>query len=446
MKRMIIFISILSFELNAVEDVTQVYRCEEIKTKKPPFYVSDEWRQGDKIWENFRDIKNSNKITHYIPRGSVVFSPPELYEGSNEPDHRVPVQVLSVPSIKWEENILAARNRDASSIRRMATGTKDLDRAKIGTVGWIDKRSLRSAGDYIFHLTDEAPIFKGPNSRQFNKKPFRLAVNAAGEFNVMRCCDQTQGSTEDRCFDQYKYQMLDNDLNLLDTTYMDLSRCNMANYLTPIGKDVARSLNSILKLLRQDHPDLTMNQLERLPAYQEWNGTNPRVIRDKMVKMKIDEETGQGPFGSYQYKPDDAVRSDAYLMTTSQCAFLQVLKKHQENCKEVGCQVQFGNMYHHEAWGIHQSHDTVHCIDIRPFRKSDDVDFGLEYKNTGRYDRSKTENFINLLKKAGATTIIFNDTKIKGVSRDSRGVHDDHIHVCFDEVEPQVQNACRDGI
>lgn len=447
MKYLLNFIFIYSLTLHAQDTAYDLYKCEELTLKEPPFYVSDEWRQGDKIWENLRDIKNSDKVTHYIPRGSIVYSPPELYEGSNEPDYRVPIKVLNVPSKEWEDNILKSKNRGATSLRNMATGTKNLNRAKIGTTGWIDKRSLRSAGDYVFHLTDEAPVFKGPKGIEFNKKPFRLYKNPSGEFAVNRCCSTAQGASEDRCFDQYKYEMLDNDLKVLDTTYMDLPRCNLANYLTPIGKDVASSLNSIIKLLREENPEITMNQLERLPASQSWSGSNtPRVIREKMVKMKIDPETGNGPFGSFQYKPDDSVRSDSYLTTNSQCAFMQVLKKHQENCKDAGCQVQFGNMYHHEAWGIHKSHDTGHCIDIRPFRKSDDIDFGITYQNTMRYDRDKTKEFIKLLKSGGATTIIFNDGKIEGLSRDRSGVHDDHIHVCFDEESANVQNACKNGI
>ena len=422
-------------------------KCQEIETKDPPFYVSDEWRQGDKIWENLRDIKDSYKVTNYIPRGSIVYSPPELYEGSNEPDTRVPIKVLNVPSKEWEDNILNSKNRGKTSLRNMATGTKNLNRAKQGTEGWIDKRSLRSAGNYVFFLQDDAPIFKGPNNRDFNKKPFRLATNAAGDFKVNRCCNASAAIATDQCFDHYLYEMLDMNLTVVDTVYMDMPRCNMSNFLTPIGKDVVEPLVRIVDELRNENPNLTMNQLERLPANQYWrNSSTPSIVREKMVKMVIDQETGQGPHGSFHYKDDDKVQSDSYMTTYSQCAFVKVLKKFKEDCKDEGCQVQFGDSYHHDAWGVHKGHDSGECVDVRPFRQSDDIDFGLDYTNKGRYSQTKTETFINLLKKSGARTIIFNDRKIGGLSRDSGGVHDDHIHVCFGEDQSKVQDTCRNGL
>lgn len=163
-----------------------------------------------------------------------------------------------------------------------------------------------------------------------------------------------------------------------------------------------------------------------------------------MVKVPLIEGQ-QGPFGSYHYKPDDRVNSEAYLKPTSQCAFLEVLKKHQQQCTSAGCQVHFGDAFHQDSWGVHGGHDSGECIDIRPFRKSDNTDEGFSYK-WGRYDRDKTKNFVALLKESGAKTIIFNDSKIPGLSRDSRGIHDDHIHVCFGENTSKVQKTCRDGL
>ena len=105
-------------------------------------------------------------------------------------------------------------------------------------------------------------------------------------------------------------------------------------------------------------------------------------------------------------------------------------------------------MYHADSWKVHTGHDSGECVDIRPFRKNDNNNEGLVYSNNkfSRYDREKTKKFIGLLKKAGARTTIFNDRKIKGLSRDSSGVHNDHIHVCFGENKSAVQKTCKNGL
>jgi len=188
---------------------------------------------------------------------------------------------------------------------------------------------------------------------------------------------------------------------------------------------------------------MAIDQLELLPSKQNWRNGKPVVTRQEMIKVKIDDETGEGPFNSFHYRPDDKVSSDLYLKPNSHCAFLRVLEQHNKDCTSMGCQVQFGDMYHSDSWGVHQGHDSGECIDIRPLRKMDDGNSGLTYRH-GRYDREKTKAFITLLKKAGARFTIFNDKQITGLSRDA-SVHDDHIHVCFGENREKVQTTCQQG-
>ena len=86
------------------------------------------------------------------------------------------------------------------------------------------------------------------------------------------------------------------------------------------------------------------------------------------------------------------------------------------------------------------------CVDIRPLAKTSER-AGLSYTDTSRYDRTATQAFVDLLRRAGADTIIFNDRRIEGRTNEgSVRNHDDHLHICFNPTDSTVQGTCRDGL
>ncbi|TNE99275.1 MAG: hypothetical protein EP326_08440 [Deltaproteobacteria bacterium] len=438
-----LLISIVS-AVSAQESTEISYVCQEMTTPEAPFYISDEFRQGDLVWENFRDIGDQNKKNQYIPKGSIVYTPPEFVEKMDDSENRIPVKVLSVPSQENEDNIRNSKKRRYNSISSMVNTTGDRKRVDAGSVGWIDKKSVRKASDFTFFVTKDSPLYKTKDGVSLNDKPITLSMSD-GKYDIERCCTPDSYQGVEKCFDRYKFIALGED-SIESQFFMNTDKleCGFFEDLTPIANRIVEPMISILNIVRGEEPEAAIDELELLPAYHNWSTGRPKLSRVEMVKVPLIDGQ-QGPFGSYHYKPDDRVNSDAYLKPTSQCAFLEVLKKHQQQCTSPGCQVHFGDAFHQDSWGVHGGHDSGECIDIRPFRKSDNTDEGFSYK-WGRYDRDKTKNFISILKETGAKTIIFNDPKIPGLSRDSRGVHNDHIHVCFGENINKVQKTCREGL
>jgi hypothetical protein len=422
------------------------FLCTEQQITDAPFYVSDEYRQGDRIWENFRKIEDDKAIDKYIPRGSIVYTPEEFIgmEGSSG---RVPVKVLSVPPKEIEYRVRNSKSDRRYSIEDTVADTKSLKginrkRVKVNDVGWIGNDSLRKAKNHTFFVTKDAPIFKSPSGHIINDKAISLSYSEEG-YDILRCCTPDTYDGPLVCFDRYKYLLKSLTGVKLESFYIKKLECSFIQNLSPVSNNVITPIKSILNLMRVQNPNFAIDELELLPSYQNWSGTTPKIERSEMIKMNYDDQTGKGHYNSFHYRTDDKQNSDSYMKPNSQCALLQVLKKHNEDCFSKGCQVQLGDMYHHDSWGAHQGHDSGECVDIRPFRKNDNDDAGLSYKNTGRYDGTKTKNFIGLLRKAGAREIIFND---KNITASRLSNHDNHIHVCFGENRSKVKETCRNGV
>ena len=421
------------------------FLCNQQKLAVPPFYISDEYEQGDRIWENFRKFENDKIVDKYIPRGSIVYTPEEMI-GTEGSTVSVPVKILSVPSKENEDRIRNSKSNRRNSIEDKVADSKSLKginrkRVKVNDIGWIGKASLKEAKNHTFMVTKDSPIYKSPAGTAISDKQITLSYDDTG-YDVLRCCTPDTFNGPITCFDRYKFILQDLEGNDLESFYVKNLECSFIQNLAPISNTIITPIKSILNLMRVESPKFSIDELELLPSYQSWSGYTSRIKRSEMAKMPYDNETSQGPFGSYHYRPDDQQNSDAYMKPNSQCALLQVLKKHQESCTTAGCQVQLGDMYHHDNWGSHESHDSGECVDIRPFRKNDDDNAGLSYTQTSRYDREKTKSFIKLLRDSGARVIIFNDTQITARRLEN---HNNHIHVCFGENRQKVKNTCKNG-
>lgn len=420
--------------------------CEKGEISDPPFFISDEYKQGDKLYENLRSVEEPAKVETYLPRESLVKLEPELFNYSDHPEYRVPIKVISTPDEKREKSAIGVSGRgQRKRFRHTMSGTSNLSRAKSGTVGFIHKRSLKQVSNYVFILNADAPVFKTPG----NIDPHSVALAfdlVDGQYQIERCCFE---NNEEQCFDRYKINLVDEEGEEIASKFIDIEKCGFFKHVHPVRKDIAKPVLPILEKVKEQEGFLgfTVGDLELLSPHQSWSGGRAVEKRPTLVKFPLNSK-GIGPFNTYHYKPDDKKNSDAYLLPGTMCAFMSALEKFAEKCPadNPGCTVQIGNMYHHKSWNTHLSHWSGKCIDIRPLRSDNLEDYsnGMTYRSRA-YSRSRTTALINELFDAGAYLVIFNDRKIRAkrtVKRDSKGIHDNHVHFCFDPAHKKVKEAC----
>ncbi|GEM_PF-5418831 len=440
----------LAFLLLINTAMASKYECYEDLVDFPPFYVSDEYRQGDKMYENFRNLKNANIKDKYIPRGSIVYIDPQVYEQFEGSENgRVPVKVLTIPSIKAENELKnKTKGRTYDNIKSVALGTGRQTRVKKDDKGWISLKSIRSVDEYTFAVEKDSLLYDTPGVDDDRNYYIKLNMQD-GKFKVKNCCipdEELKEGEEEICFSKYEMTVIDDDSNELQSDYVNFRECNFFDGALPIKNEQLDAFTSVLKNFTEDNSDFKLADLEIVPAKQTWRGSTPIVKRKELVKVPIDKN-GMGPFGSIHYRGDDKANSDAYLKPNALCAFTQVLKKWQKECTEPGCKAMFGDLYHPKSWRSHSTHGSGECIDLRPFRANDDnTTNGLRY-GWERYSQDKTKRFIQLLETAGGTPIYFNDPAIRRTTKATRmGGHDNHIHVCFPENADKTMKTCKDGL
>jgi hypothetical protein len=376
-------------------------------------------------------------------------------------------------------------------------GIKGKSRAKEGDVGYLDKRGMTQIGEHIFVINEDAPSFTSPQGNILNGRIIK-PVMVDGKFQVKQCCRMVfnlELGREKYCYEHYVFDILSVEGLTFERISYGEYKCGIFNHLTVLPEENQTELRGISSLLNQSletsslYPKKGIDNFEIILAPTEWEGSR-RITQSKayIMKLPIDPETGLGPYNMRHYKPDDKANSDIFMIPKSMCAFLEVAKNFNEVCKEVGCQLQFGDIYHDVDWSEHESHGTGECVDIRPFRKNtDDITKGnpiyhykknakgetvLDYKRQyANYDRDKTRQFMELAIQAGATHLFINDPvlylehftpkvrekilpvltgttwddwwKIRGSSTANKRNHNDHMHLCFREENPRVQEACQ---
>lgn len=484
--------------LNSLQPLVQgETNCINSRTPIPPFYVSDTYKQGDKIYENFRDIEDESKVKKHLPKGSIVYTPPELFHLKTSSDFRLPVEVVSVPNEKLEKTLMKSRYyhclektksgaclrgewRAKASYRRKIYGITRRDRVdpindnKKENQGYLDKRSLKQVSDYVFILKNDAPLFTSPKGEVLNDKKISLKLDKEGNYSTRICCMRTSSEKSKKkelyCGETYLFEILDLNNQVIgqEAIGTDQVACSILPFTYPIPKQNSIEIANVLKLLKgyaatEPSGDLDyFNEDIELIRKRVGEGEASEI---QLVKMPIDEED-KGPYCSYHYRKDDSGSSDAFLKPHAQCTFLQVLKDFCDECKTAGCQVQFGDMHHDAEWRVHTSHGDGECIDIRPFRKSSDDNVGLTYLSA-LYDREKTEKFIDKLIQAGAQNIYFNDKNLlnkynsddkkkdllgenwadETISHPSKkSGHSNHIHFCFKESNARARKTCKSGV
>lgn len=417
-----LYLSLIALQLKAQVHIPfDFFSCKEDQTSTPPFYVSDAYKQGSKAWENIRNQKGL--ATHYIPRGSIVYSPLTNEQIKASPEARIPIEVLSVLPESNDINL-----QKSTWFKHMTQGKNGQKRASKGVTGFIHKNSIQDVGNFIFMVKNESTIFPTPEDESFSfEKSYGLIINKNenGKYPVKNCC--ISKGQEKLCITQYKFEVIDSNLKVVKEFYQDAKSCRM-DIMDPVPVD---DFQAISKFLTNSNSNLT--QLDALQTNKEYK--TPYMIKN------LDSLSS----GTIQYNPDDKVNSDSYLRPWALCAFNNVVKKFQEKCSGPGCKIQFGNCFHKTSWGTHESHESGECIDLRPMRKDDDEENGLTYRDP-RYSREKTLELLNLAVAAGGENIYFNDPKIykntKGITFKEN--HHNHLHICFPSDSIRVRQACTD--
>jgi len=461
--------------------------CSPSTTDTPPFWVSDEIKQGDKVWENLRNLEDDDKKKYYLPKGSIVHSPAELFGNDPAVAIRLPVKVLSVPKDDYEKTLAASQliSKGVLKVKRklriQTYGKKNLIRAERGATGFIDERSLMKVDKYTFMLKSDSPLFKNATGTPLNGHA--LTFKMQGDlFAIEQCCisptnenfSNVNEDLEETCFNKYIFNITDEQGDSLGPASYNLSSCNIAEHLTAIPRTKYKSIEKVLNLAKESDGidehfhSLGIENIELFPKKNKWSGATRVNDPDiALIKFPINKITGEGPYNSFHYNRDDKVDSDALITPLAGCGFMQVLKTHNKACQTPGCTVMFGDIYHEASWGEHSQHGKGNCIDIRPFRLKDDFHInGLQY-GWERYDQEKTRNFIKLLVKAGARPIHFNDPQLikdfhgPAMKRELRPDlgdnwnlkrfpskvpgHNNHIHACFPDNQ-EIEKLCREGL
>lgn len=479
-------VEVTTREVITAEDLVSDQLCEEEPSTQSPFFVSDTYAQGDLEYENFRDLSNpnDNSLNRYIPRGSIVYTPPELMEVDDQV-RRVPVQVLGVRTEIEETSRRADRARGGNWFRGLFGGyaRDEARRVEQGDTGYLDNRSLKPAGEFVFYVEEDAPVYNLPSGETINGRAIRPRMLNDNTYLVQRCCfltpnfgaaarnllsgfQDSEDVLERTCFEHHVYDIFDENNNLVaESQILNGLGCGFFGDLEAIPTAIDPGIAGINNILQQNDQaiqtlgqDFGVEDLELLMVNATIRGES---VREPTVRIPVNETTNLGLFNTRVYTPETE-NIDGRFNPMSTCAFLRVAQAWQEICNEPGCEIQYGNAYVHDDWGPHSSHDSARCMDIRPFRISSDEDNGLYYTNP-EYSRERTTDFLDLLVRAGASRIIYGDASAVNMSNavrrntrevdpenfnphrvmhDSGSIHDNHIHYCFDPDSEQVQETC----
>lgn len=410
--------------------------CSETTTDVEPFNISDASGMGWKSYENFRSKDNPKLANNIIPRRSIVKVKKGSEEFAKHPDSYIPVEVLGVADTDYhDDNLAKGRLRSSSGTNKW----QKLKKVNKGKKGFIYTKSLKKADQYTYIVTEDSPILEDNGLSDMGVVAIKPVKDLSGGYQVEKCCEAESIKVTPKipiCTTKYSFRLVYADDTEGKEIFIDVDACHIADNLIPFkNKDISALMN---------HINLATN------AGIGFDLSKIELIDEKgMVKMpleydKFDGNGIPGPFGSYHYNTDDTGASDAYGKPLTTCAFMKVLEQNQKDCTTAGCQVEFGDMFHLRDWGPHKSHGSGHCIDIRPLKKEASL-AGTSY-HSRIYDREKTKKFIKLLKKAGGTSIIFDDPKVSGVLRSGNESHADHIHVCFNPKSKTVKKTCYEGL
>lgn len=408
----------------------------------------------ERNWDNLRLEEDSLSIAGFLPQRSIVRVLDPNYDqvqADKQPDRErfVAVEVLSVPE-----------NASVEMADSMPPILKDIlksDEKKVraGQRGRVHQDVLQPASGFTFLIRENTFLRQIPGLDDTDIEAAR-AVEAVSrersgktEYEARRCCLKTD---TDRCIYKHRFRILDENLEELKTAEVDLENCDMLDGIRPVDREQALALLRVAQAAQNSQPGFGIDNVEYIDSMG--------LVKFPFTYRAFDDvEMIEGPYNTSKYKPDGrtaaqrAALADSYINATVGCAFTQVLKKWNQQNPGEKYEVQIGNMWHPQSWGIHETHEIRNdhggaqgtCFDIRPLSKNSRRE--ALTRSSSSYDREQTRAFLRLIKEAGADTIIFNDSRVKERTN-GRNVrnHDDHVHICFNPNSETVKDACRNGI
>lgn len=224
-------------------------------------------------------------------------------------------------------------------------------------------------------------------------------------------------------------------------TPTDCKNCPSSQPMTEPAMRDLRGLAENTQAYGTESPFL--NDLKKRIDNGSCSGTKLSCARG-LVQIPLQGKLGNiGPCGSHHYRPDPPPGTDAYAAPIANCAFTAVLQEWKKSyCPDrSGCTISWGDASHKSKakYNGHNDHTDGECIDMRPLRKGAFIDSGLSWKSSD-YDREKTAELIGVMKKMGATVVLFNDTRAGGKKASG---HSNHIHVCFKNTQ-DTRYVCND--
>ena len=365
--------------------------------------------------------------------------------------------------IKKITETITVKGENNNDIETDVTYTQRLDSSVIAP---SNLKLTPKKKDMLFTVTNNT-AFITPTMKDgdLDNRPMRLATGKnekdKGKYKVRNCDGKLH----------YFFEVLSSDLSEVEKEFYFDPACDELKDLLPIPAEQFVDINNLRKALNEssDKEEREPLNLNDMNLWAEKGFVKIPLGEVKYVQYKDMENQlhdygnlyAHGPYGSVHYvsstlmvsdeltkqnEQDGRYRrakrelaSDNYMRPKTACSFLSALK----NFTEVQCPtcgpVQWGDAYWpagERGGERHGSHGGGHCIDFRPPR--DDNTLGsylLRSEELKKEDMKKTRLFMESLKQAGATDIIFNPLAAKrrggveGVRSFKR--HGTHIHVCF---------------
>ncbi|MBL6990258.1 MAG: hypothetical protein ISR65_10790 [Bacteriovoracaceae bacterium] len=327
----------------------------------------------------------------------------------------------------------------------------------------LKSKNLSSPTEHYF--SPKRSSLKNAISQGAGHTLLEIATNENGEY--LTCClDDSKTHCEQP---NYFFNLLktghtrDNTLEVSNAIVFDPKESDdLISGLDPVSKNsVIPLLHTIKNLLHHDGDELSLpiDRFQRL-YYQEskrgryfqtielfrpplvQTAQNHQLFRLAIPPLELKWSSYHEAGPSYIKSNFEKHGTDSYLQAYSLCAFTAIIKEWETKlCTTEGCAIIWYDLF--SPKGVdHSSHYHGECIDIKPFRKKDDLEGIVGWKSArrGRYDRKKTKKFLKYLRKMGATNRLFNDPKIWYAKAHPQ--HDSHIHFCLPIKSAKIQKLC----
>ena len=362
--------------------------------------------------EVLRSPKDAKRIQNKISKDTLV----KLIGSANPKSQYIQIEVLT-------PEIIYSRMKKVSEQKQFV---------KSGDTGLINKFSLQPI-DSTFALIADGDIQASSNQIIFKgtiATPSMIDSEKMGPLFQTLVCDS-------KTF--YKFYIYQPD-QIYSAIYLDPTQDGAG--FSPIYQKHLEGLYQVQKAIK----DLYQFELNTADIEMDYRG---------FIRLPKTNEVDSHGISGYafdksfvHYQGGDPWKSDTWGTPKTIIQLMTLAQEWSKICRTEGCTLQVGDIafatgalnYQSAKRGgkkdalMHATHIDGKCIDLRAFRKDDQLT-GVVVSNNRKsaYDRKKTQSFIEFAQKFGATRVIYGDKKITRVLEDVEldSLHRDHIHICF---------------